>query len=383
MNDINKALIKKWGRFIGLLLLLISVLLTGGYWFLKGYFRSQGPLSHPVSIIIESGTSLSQIAESLAQHKIIKCPNAFKLILKVVGLGSHLQAGEYVFQPHMSPFEVADMMAKGKGRLHKITIPEGLTSYQIFNVLKRHKALKADTDVLPLEGSLMPETYIFKRGTPFSLLIAQMQYKMSTLLQQLWEQREEGLPFKDPKEAVILASIVEKETGIPEERPRVAAVFVNRLKKKMHLQADPTTVYGLSQGKGALDRPLTRADLQSQIPHNTYVNRGLPPTPIAMPSRASLEAVLHPAKTKDLYFVADGKGGHAFAAHLKEHEKNVLNLRVIQKQAREEALLKKALEESEFQHAQSSSPQDSPSQEPSLIEQASQELSQNLESSNS
>ena len=227
--------------------------------------------------------------------------------------------------------EVLDVLRAGKAILHKLTIPEGLSTVQALERIRAHEALSGEITVQPEEGTLLPDTYLFTRGKARDAIVRQMMQAQRKLLAELWPKRKEGLPLKSPREAVILASIVEKETGVPEERRRIAAVFLNRLKKNMPLQADPTVIYGITKGR-PLGRPLTKKDLRAKTPWNTYVIKGLPPTPIANPGRAAIAAVLDPLETDELYFVADGSGRHLFAADLKTHNANVRKLRKIERQ---------------------------------------------------
>jgi UPF0755 protein len=230
--------------------------------------------------------------------------------------------------------EVLDTLVEGKAILHTVSIPEGLTSYQVVERLNAHPELTGKINIVPPEGSLLPDTYRFARGTDREELIARMQNEQRKFVEKVWPKRASDLPFKTPEEAVNLASIVEREAGKADERPRVAAVFVNRLRKNMKLQSDPTIIYGLSGGKGTLGRPILRTEIQQMTPYNTYTIKGLPPTPIANPGRAALEAVLKPAKTGDLYFVADGTGGHTFSETYDEHKKGVGEWRNIEREIR-------------------------------------------------
>jgi UPF0755 protein len=229
--------------------------------------------------------------------------------------------------------EIMDLLRSGKSILYSLTIPEGLTVEQAFEKIAGDKVLTGDMPAeLPPEGSLAADTQRFTRGTSRKEVVAKMMAEQKAIVQSIWDKRNPDLPLKNSKEMVILASIVEKETGKPEERPHVAAVFLNRLQKGMRLQSDPTIIYGLFGGKGRPpDRPIYQSDMEKQTPYNTYVIKGLPPTPIDNPGRAALEAVAHPAKSDDLYFVADGTGGHVFSATLAEHNKNVAHWRQIQK----------------------------------------------------
>ena len=229
---------------------------------------------------------------------------------------------------------MVDTIIEGKVVQHAFTIAEGLTSDQIVQRLIENETLTGNIRDVPREGTLLPETYRFTRGTTREQMIQRMQQAQQRAVQEIWERRSADLPIKTPEQLVTLASIVEKETGKPEERTRVAAVFVNRLRQRMKLQSDPTIIYGLVGGKGSLGRPIQRSEIEQPTPYNTYVIDGLPPGPIANPGRASLEAAANPARTKELYFVADGTGGHAFADNYEQHQKNVARLRVIEQQTR-------------------------------------------------
>jgi UPF0755 protein len=215
---------------------------------------------------------------------------------------------------------------------HQITVAEGLTSEQIVQRLLDADMLAGNIREIPREGSLLPESYRFPRGTPRDQVIQRMQQAQKRVIQEVWDHRAPDLPLRSPDQLVTLASIVEKETGRADERTRVAAVFVNRLKQRMRLQSDPTIIYGLVGGKGTLGRPIMRSEIEQPTPYNTYVIEGLPPGPIANPGRAALEAVANPARTKELYFVADGTGGHAFSETLDQHQKGVARLRAMEQQ---------------------------------------------------
>jgi UPF0755 protein len=255
---------------------------------------------------------------------VIRDSLVFAAGVRVYGEERPLQAGEYQFAARVSMRLVMEQMIDGVTVKHRLTIPEGLTSAEIVALVAAAPDLEGSVPAaLPADGSLLPETYFFSKGDTREQLIERMRKGMSDTLAELWPARDGAVPLKTIAEAVTLASIVEKETGLATERPHVASVFFNRLAQGMPLQSDPTVIYALTGGKGPLGRALLRADLQFASPYNTYANAGLPPGPIANPGRASLEAVLHPASTKDLYFVADGSGGHAFAATLDEHNRNV------------------------------------------------------------
>jgi UPF0755 protein len=245
--------------------------------------------------------------------------------------GIVLKAGEYEFPAGVSAENAVRMMGEGRTLKHKLTIPEGLTVRQIAALVEQADFLSGEVGDLPPEGSLLPETWVLSRDDSRAELMARMQRGMEQTLEELWVKRAADLPLKSPQEALILASVVERETGLAAERPKVAGVFMNRLRKGMRLQSDPTVIYGLSDGLGVLNRSLTRKDLEVENGWNTYVVDRLPKTPISNPGRAGLEAVLHPTQTDALFFVADGAGGHRFAKSLEEHNRNVGNWRKVVK----------------------------------------------------
>jgi UPF0755 protein len=251
---------------------------------------------------------------------------------------SDLKPGEYSFQKNASLRDVIATIVEGKVVQHAVTIPEGLTSEQIVERLGDNDIFSGSVREIPREGTLLPETYKFPRGTTRDQVIQRMQQAQRHAVADIWERRSQDLPIKSPEQLVTLASIVEKETGKPDERSRVAAVFVNRLKQKIKLQSDPTIIYGLVGGKGTLGRPIKRSEITQPSPYNTYVIDGLPPGPISNPGRASLEAAANPARTRDLFFVADGTGGHAFTETYDQHQKNVAKLRASEKQVQNDTV---------------------------------------------
>ncbi len=295
--------------------------------------EAPGPLAENRVHIVPSGAGVNRIAADLEETGVIASSLLFRLYVRYRNADMKLRAGEYEFRPGASMAQILDLLVAGKTVLHRVTVPEGLTSYEAIALLNAANPLTGMAGI-PAEGSILPETYAFTRDQDRTEIVAHMQQAMTDTLAELWENRADDLPIKTPEEAVILASIVEKETGIAEERPRVAAVFVNRLRKRMRLQSDPTVIYVLSEGKGRLDRELLLKDLEIESPYNTYRVGGLPPGPICNPGRASLAAVLNPIESKELYFVADGTGGHAFAKTLAEHERNVRNWRKIRREQR-------------------------------------------------
>jgi peptidoglycan lytic transglycosylase G len=297
----------------------------------KQRFEAPGPLSEDRIVNIPRGLGTKDIAELLTREGVIDQPWVF--IGGVIALKARegLKHGEYKFTKHASLRDVVDTITEGKVVQHLLTIPEGQTSEQIVQRLLANDALAGNVKEIPREGTLLPESYRFTRAATREQVIQRMQHEQRRLLRDIWERRAPDLPLKTPEQLVILASIVEKETGRDDERTRIAAVFLNRLKKHMRLQSDPTIIYGLVGGKGTLGRPILKSEIEQPTPYNTYIIDGLPPGPIDNPGRASLEAVANPARTRELYFVADGTGGHAFSESYAEHQKNVARLRALQR----------------------------------------------------
>ncbi|HVV42561.1 MAG TPA: endolytic transglycosylase MltG [Nitrobacter sp.] len=315
-------------------LLLIGMLGVGGlYIYGKQKIEAPGPLQEDKVVNIPSRSGMGDIADILQREGVID-DNRWAFIGSVFALRarSALKPGEYLFQKNASLRDVIGTIVEGKVVQHAVTIPEGLTSEQIVERLSDNDLFTGTIREIPREGSLLPETYKFPRGTSREQVIQRMQQAQKRVLAEIWEHRNPDVPVKTPEQLVTLASLVEKETGKPDERSRVAAVFVNRLKQKMKLQSDPTIIYGLVGGKGTLGRPIKRSEILQPSPYNTYVIEGLPPGPIANPGRAALEAAANPARTKDLYFVADGTGGHSFTETYEQHQKNVARLRSLEKQ---------------------------------------------------
>ena len=319
----------------GALAALLLVLVLGGIvlWG-RAQLERPGPLADATSLIVARGASLPVIARQLSEAQVIEDPTLFRIGARLFGASRNLKAGEYAFPAGVSIAGAIDILVAGKTVLRQITVPEGLTSVEIAALLDTAEGLNGTLDAMPADGTLLPETYSYAWADTRADLIGRMQRSMVDVIAELWDQRAEGLPFDTPQQAVILASIVEKETAVAEERPLVASVFVNRLNRGMRLQSDPTVVYAVTNGSGPLDRPLRLADLRLENPYNTYRVFGLPPGPIANPGRASLEAVLNPAESDYLYFVADGTGGHAFSRTLAEHNRNVANWRRVRRKSR-------------------------------------------------
>jgi UPF0755 protein len=321
------------GNAIITILLVGMIGVGGGYFYGKQKIEAPGPLQDDKVVNIPARAGMTDIADILQREGVID-NNRWAFIGSVFALKarSELKPGEYLFQKNASLRDVIGTMVDGKVVQHAITIPEGLTSEQIVARLTDNDILSGTVREVPREGTLLPETYKFPRGTPRDQVIARMQQTQKRVLAEIWERRNPDIPVKTPEQLVTLASIVEKETGKADERSRVAAVFVNRLRQKIKLQSDPTIIYGLVGGKGTLGRPIKRSEIMQPSPYNTYVVDGLPPGPIANPGRASLEAAANPARTRDLFFVADGTGGHAFTETYDQHQKNVAKLRTMEKQ---------------------------------------------------
>ncbi len=293
----------------------------------KQRFDAPGPLPENRIVNIPRGSGINDIADVLVSEKVIDQPWVFVGGVFVLKAREDLKAGEYQFKAHASLRDVVATIVEGRVVTHQFTIPEGLTSEQIIARLLDDPVLVGNIKDVPREGSLLPDTYNFTRGVTREQMIQRMQQAQQRLLKEVWDRHSPDLPIKTPDQLVVLASLVEKETGKPEERTRVAAVFVNRLRQKMRLQSDPTIIYGLVGGKGSLGRPIMKSEIDQPTAYNTYQIDGLPPGPIANPGRASIEAAANPARTRELYFVADGTGGHAFAETYEQHQKNVARLR--------------------------------------------------------
>jgi UPF0755 protein len=311
------------------LALLIGLVITASS--LARMAQAPGPLARDVLIYIPPGSSGVTIAATLEKAGVIQNTLSFLLMSRFKQRFGPLRAGEYLFPKEISLKDAVALLQSGKTHARFLTMAEGLTSRDIVAILLAAEGLKGALDVMPPEGSLLPETYYYSFGDSRAALMRRMSDDMVAVVGSLWAGRDPDLPLKTPAEAIVLASIVEKETGVSAERARVAGVFINRLKIGMPLQSDPTVIYALTQGKKDLGRPLLRKDLEFSSPFNTYVVNGLPPRPIAHPGRASIAAVMKPEKHDFLYFVADGTGGHAFGRTLAEHNENVRRWRALQR----------------------------------------------------
>ncbi len=313
------------------LALVLAVLAAGIFEWGYAGFNAPGPAARHGSetvVVIKNGTGLSGVAETLADAGVLMRPDLFRIGVRVSGQTSALKAGEYAIPSRASMRDIMNILIAGHSIQHKLTVAEGLTSKMAYDLVVTDDVLVGEAGAVPPEGTLLPETYLFTRGTTRAGLIAEMEKAQQELLDRLWAKRAANLPIKSKAEALVLASIVEKETGIPAERPHIASVFVNRLRLGMKLQSDPTIIYGITEGY-PLGRRIKQSEIARATPYNTYVIAGLPPRPICNPGRDAIAAVLNPLETKDLFFVADGTGGHVFAATIAEQTKNVAKWRKI------------------------------------------------------
>lgn len=315
-------------------ILLVAILGAGGlYIYGKHVLSAPGPLTEDKIVTIPPRAGMTDIDDILLRAGVTNADRwTFIGAVLAMNARSELKSGEFLFQKRASLGEVIGTIVEGKVVQHAFTVPEGLTSEQIVARLQDNDVFTGTLHEMPREGTLLPDTYKFPRGTPREQVIKRMQQTQQRVLAEIWERRNPDLPVSSPQQLVTLASIVEKETGRADERSRVASVFVNRLRQKIKLQSDPTIIYGLVGGKGTLGRPIKRSEIQQPTPYNTYVIDGLPPGPIANPGRASLEATANPARTRDLFFVADGSGGHTFTESYDQHQKAVAKLRLIERQ---------------------------------------------------
>lgn len=322
-------------RFFSTLLTLATIGglgVVGAGLYAKTRFEEPGPAKTETVVLLKRGAGVNAIASILEREGAISDAFLFRLGAKYHDADRALKAGEYAIPAGASMADILEQLKAGDTIQRKITVAEGLTSYEIVAAVNAADLLEGELTEVPPEGSLAPETYFYERGEKRAAVIERMRALQSSVIDELWEERAADLPFDTKEAALILASIVEKETGVSSERARVAAVFVNRLRKGWPLQTDPTVIYGITLGKSVLGRGLRQSELERETPYNTYVIKGLPPTPIANPGRAAIEATLNPASTSELFFVADGSGGHAFATTLAQHNKNVRAWRKIEAQ---------------------------------------------------
>lgn len=327
--------------WVFVLAFIAAAALVAGWVWINNEMTRPGPLQDEIVFMVTEGDTLTAVASRLEEQGIITDGRILLLKSRIdkemQGTVPHVKVGEYVLDPGISMAGVLAILTEGRSILHRITLPEGRTTAQLLRIIEAHEALVGEMpEVLPEEGTLLPDTYLFHRGMTRQQLIDKVQKAQADVLAELWPQRAEGLLLETPYEAVILASIVEKETGIAEERDEIAALFTTRLKKGMRLQSDPTIIYGISQGEPLYNskgqrRTLLRSEIDRPTEWNTYQIDGLPKTPICNPGREAIAAVLNPPDTEYLFFVADGKGGHLFARTLAEHNRNVAAYRAYER----------------------------------------------------
>jgi UPF0755 protein len=325
-------------RWVLFFVALLVTLMGGGLLLGHQMLVAQGPLDKTKTVLIPRGAGPATMAKVLQAEGVISHPQLFRVALMVDPNPKPIKAGEYEVPPHVSMSALVDLLQSGKVVQRRLTVPEGATTAEIVELVRKTEALSGDITLDVKEGDLLPETYFYSRDDTRDGVLGRMKEAMEKTLEEAWRKRAAGLPYASKRDALILASIIEKETAVASERTKVAAVYVNRLRLKMKLESDPTTIYGVTGGKGMQGRELSRADLQSSSPYNTYVVAGLPPGPICNPGRASILAAMAPApRDRSLYFVADGQGGHAFAANVYEHNRNVARWKEIQRQKQEQA----------------------------------------------
>lgn len=329
-------------NFLMTLALFGAITFVGIIWYGKTEFEAPGPLAESTTFTVPKGATFASIVPGLEAKNIIKKQGPLRVFtrgVRAAGQGSALKAGEFAFTPGMSMRAVMQQLTEGRAIEYSITFPEGWTSFRIMERIAANEELEGDVPPIPPEGTLLPNTYNFQRGDTRESIVSKLKEGQKKALREIWHSRAPDLPLRSQEELVILASIIEKETGVASERRHVASVFVNRLRKGMRLQTDPTVIYGIWGGRGKpKDRGgLRRSELDKKTPYNTYQINGLPPGPIANPGIESLRAAANPLETDDLFFVADGTGGHVFAKTLKEHNANVSNWRAIERQRKKEA----------------------------------------------
>jgi UPF0755 protein len=326
----------RWTLFF--VTLLVAVI--GGALFVgHGMLVSEGPLTASKRVVIPRGAGPATMAKVLKDEGVLDHSVLFRVALMVDPSPKPIKAGEYEIPAHASMQSLVELLQSGKVVQRRLTVPEGTTTAEIVALVQKADTLTGDITLDVKEGDLLPETYFYSRNDTRDSVLLRMKEAMEKTVDEAWRKRSAGLPITNRREVVILASMIEKETALPAERPKIAAVFVNRLRIKMKLESDPTTIYGIIGGKGTLGRDLTRADLQSASGYNTYVVPALPSGPICNPGRASILAATSPlSRDHSLYFVADGQGGHAFAANIYEHNRNVARWKEVQKQRQEQGV---------------------------------------------
>lgn len=323
-----------WKRLLALAVVLVLACAGGAYVWWQNAIEKPGPSTQPTRVIVERGSGVLQIAWQLKREGVIEHPRLFQLLAEWRDHTKSLKAGEYLFPSGVSLEAALNRIVQGDTEVHFVTFAEGLTTHAMLQLLASEDGLVGDVPANIAEGSLLPSTYDYQFGTKRGDIVERMQQAMQSAVARAWAARKPDLPLKNEHELVTLASIVEKETGLSGERAEVAGVFINRLRRGMKLQSDPTTIYAVTSGEAPLGRGLRRSELANPHPYNTYHITGLPPGPIANPGEAALMATAQPAETDALYFVADGSGGHAFSRTLAEHNRNVARWRAIERDRR-------------------------------------------------
>jgi len=323
-------------RWVLFFVALFVTLMGGALWLGNRILNEPGPLAATKNVVIPRGAGPQTMAKLLNEEGVLNHPRLFRVALMIDPTPKPIKAGEYEIPAHVSMWSLLELLQSGKQVQRRLTVVEGMTTAEVVELVRKTEALSGDITLDLKEGDLLPETYFFAREDTRDGLLMRMKEAMDKTLDEAWRKRAAGLPLANRAQALTLASIIEKETAVPAERARVAAVYINRLRRRMKLESDPTTIYGITLGKVPFNRELTRADLQSTSPYNTYVVTGLPPGPICNPGRASIMAAVNPARDRALFFVADGQGGHAFANTLAEHNRNVERWRQIQRERAEQ-----------------------------------------------
>jgi len=324
-------------RWVLFFVALFATLMGGALYLGNSLLTAEGPLQATKTVVIPRGAGPVTMTKVLQEEGVISHARLFRIALMIDPAPKPIKAGEYEIPAHISMQALVDLLQSGKVVQRRLTVPEGVTTAEVVELIRKTEALTGEITLDLKEGDLLPETYFYSRDDTRDGLLLRMKEAMEKSLDAAWRKRAPGLPLANRRDALVLASIIEKETAVPAERAKVAAVYINRLRRRMRLESDPTTIYGLTGGKTAFNRELTRTDLQSTSPYNTYAVTGLPPGPICNPGRASIVAATNPARDRSLYFVADGQGGHAFALTLFEHNRNVARWREIQRERLEQA----------------------------------------------
>lgn len=323
-------------RWVLFFIALFATVMGGTLYVGHSILVARGPLEQTKNVVIPRGTGPTTMSKLLQEEGVIAHPRLFRVALMIDPSPKPIKAGEYEVPAHISMQDLVELLQSGKVVQRRLTVPEGMTTYEVVELVRKTEALAGEITLDVKEGDLLPETYFYSRDDTRDGLLLRMKEAMEKTLDSAWRKRAAGLPLANKRDALILASMIEKETAVPAERARIAAVFINRLRRRMKLESDPTTIYGLTDGKVAFTRELTRADLQSNTPYNTYMITGLPRGPICNPGRASIVAATNPVRDRALYFVADGTGGHAFSNTLPEHNRNVERWRQIQRERAEQ-----------------------------------------------